>query len=223
MLQYPETRQLRRAQFVVEVVAQLAGLDSRHTKLEATVAHKAQSCTKRFVTFALRVLQSLCAFVIQTSHLPPKRAGCWITKSRKLTKARSTKHEATVAHKVQSCTKRFVTFVLRVLRSLRAFVIQTSHLPPKRPIHQRLEQMLRLAQGFALLRSDALNTVCDFYELPLFVPWDKKNFCFLYLLHIQCWLRDCARLSCEVILYRGSCQKGCQKDPVYRITDRYWP
>jgi len=51
--------------------------------------------------------------------------------------------------------KRTKTF--RVLRPFREF--RGSQLPPKRPLQQRLEQVLRLALGFALLGAQPLEFV----------------------------------------------------------------
>jgi hypothetical protein len=68
--------------------------------------------------------------------------------------------ETRMVRKGTKCTKTF-----RVLRIFREF--RDSHLPPKRPMQQRLEQVLRLALGFALLGAQPLELVDDVGELLL--------------------------------------------------------
>ena len=76
--------------------------------------------------------------------------------------------------------------------------------PPKGPVQQRLEEMLRLAQGFLLLGAQAVELLPHDQELLL--SFERRNIDegFLYLLYVQSWLRNRSSLSYEVILDRRS-------------------
>ena len=60
------------------------------------------------------------------------------------------------------CAMRFAPFTFVSFRGFR-----DSHLPPKRPAQQRLEQMFRLALGLALLGAQPLEFLNDVGELLL--------------------------------------------------------